>query len=78
MLLAMGRSVITYERNQTERPASDFVITLGGVVYLGWLAIYIIALRRLPNGEWWMLTALPAIWLADGGSLFDRAQDWQT
>ena len=68
VLLAMGRSVITYERNQTGRPASDFVITLGGVVYLGWLAIYIIALRRLPNGEWWMLTALPAIWLADGGA----------
>jgi len=68
VLLAMGQSVFAYERNQTRQPASDFVITLGGMVYLGWLAMYIIALRRLPNGEWWMLTALPAIWLADGGA----------
>ena len=38
------------------------------MVYLGWLAIYIIALRHLPDGDWWMLTGLPAIWLADGGA----------
>ena len=68
ILLAMGRSVVAYERNQTGQPASDFVITLGGLVYIGWLSIFILALRRLPDGEWWMLTALPAIWLADGGA----------
>ncbi len=73
VLLAMGRSVFSFERQQTTQPASDFVITLGGILYLGWLAIFILALRRLPNGEWWMLTALPAIWLADGGAyLFGR------
>lgn len=68
ILLAMGRGVFAYERGRVEKPASDFVITLGGLLYLGWLAIYILALRRLPNGEWWMLTALPAIWWADGGA----------
>jgi phosphatidate cytidylyltransferase len=68
VLLAMGWFVISFERGSCSQPGSDFVITLGGVVYLGWLAIFVIALRQLPNGQWWMLTALPPIWLADGGA----------
>lgn len=67
ILLAMGLGVFAYERGG-ETPASDFAITVGGVLYLGWLACYVLAMRRLPDGQWWMLTAFPAIWFADGGA----------
>ncbi len=48
--------------------ATDFVITLGGLVYLGWLGGTFIALRNLPDGFWWMLLALPAVWFSDLGA----------
>ncbi len=69
ILLTMAVCTRGYElsRNQS---ASDFAITLAGVFYLGWVGGYLISLRSVPNGEWWMLTALPAIWAADGGAFF--------
>ena len=69
ILLTMAVCIRGYElsRNQS---ASDFAITVAGIFYLGWVGSYLISLRSLPNGEWWALTALPAIWLADGGAFF--------
>ena len=69
ILLTMAICTRGYElsRNQS---ASDFAITVAGIFYLGWVGSYLISLRSLPNGEWWTLTALPAIWLADGGAYF--------
>jgi phosphatidate cytidylyltransferase len=46
----------------------DFAITLGGVLYLGWLGSYFISIRNLPDGLWWLLMILPAIWIADAGA----------
>lgn len=54
-----------YERGAA-RSGTDFAITLGGILLLGWIGPYLISLRRLPDGLWWMLTALPSVWLADG------------
>ncbi len=56
--------LVDYERGA---PASgtDFVITLGGLVYLGWMGGYLVALRELPEGLWWSATLLSAVWLAD-------------
>jgi phosphatidate cytidylyltransferase len=34
-------------------------------VYLGWIGGYLISLRNLPDGKWWLLTVLVAVWLAD-------------
>jgi phosphatidate cytidylyltransferase len=31
---------------------------------------FFIALRALPEGEWWLLVSLPALWLADSGAYF--------
>ncbi len=69
ILLTMAVCIRGYElsRNQS---ASDFAITLAGIFYLGWIGSYLISLRGLPGGEWWTLTALPAIWAADGGAFF--------
>lgn len=64
VLAAMTWHVIGYEHGQ-DSAAVDFAITLGGVLYLGWLGAYLISLRELPEGKWWLLLALPAIWVAD-------------
>jgi len=39
-------------------------------LYLGWVGSFFIALRALPFGLGWMLTALPATWLVDNGAYF--------
>lgn len=67
VLAAMGVHTLAYERGR-EEAAVDFAITLGGILYLGWLGGYFLSLRNLPNGEWWMLLALPAVAAADSGA----------
>ncbi len=47
-------------------PATDFSVTLSGILYLGWIGAYFISLRNLPDGLWWTLITLPAVWCADG------------
>ncbi len=74
MLAAMTLSVMTwhlvdYERG-AERSGSDFSITLSGVVYLGWVGAYLISLRELPDGRWWFLIVMPAVWFADSAAYF--------
>jgi phosphatidate cytidylyltransferase len=66
-LLGMTWHLVDYERGA---PASgtDFALTLGGALYLGWIGSYLISLRNLPDGEWWVLTALPSVWLADSAA----------
>jgi phosphatidate cytidylyltransferase len=56
-----------YERG-APRAGTDFVITLGGIFYLGWLGRYFVALRLLPDGTWWLLAALTSMWVADTGA----------
>jgi len=41
---------------------------MGGIIYLGWLGGYLISLRNLPDGLWWMMVALPTIWISDSGA----------
>ena len=68
-LLAMVYHLVAYERGE-EHAATDFGVTLGGILYLGWLGAYLISLRFLPDGFWWIMLALPAVWLADAGAFF--------
>lgn len=56
-----------YERG-AERSGTDFAVSLAGIVYLGWMGAFLISLRQLPQGEWWLLTALPAVWIADSAA----------
>jgi phosphatidate cytidylyltransferase len=58
---------VEYERGQ-DQASTDFSVTLAGGFYLGWIGAYLISLRNLPEGVWWVLTVLPAVWLADSGA----------
>jgi phosphatidate cytidylyltransferase len=69
ILAAMTWHLLDYEKGRNQA-ASDFAVTTAGIVYLGWIGAYLIALRNLPNGLWWFLIVLPTIWLADMAAYF--------
>jgi phosphatidate cytidylyltransferase len=67
ILAAMAWHLVDYERGAA-RSGTDFALTAAGILYVGWLGAYLISLRTLPQGEWWLLLALPSIWFADTGA----------
>ncbi len=67
VVAALTWHLVDYERG-APAAGTDFALTVAGLVYLGWLGRYFIALRSLPDGLWWVLTVLPAMWLADSGA----------
>lgn len=69
LLISMSWHLLDYERGR-DQSGSDFNVTVGGALYLGWIGAYLISLRDLPEGKWWILVVLPAVWLADSGAYF--------
>ncbi|MGA2503022.1 MAG: phosphatidate cytidylyltransferase [Anaerolineales bacterium] len=69
ILAAMTWHLFDYEKGRS-LAAADFVVTVGGIVYLGWIGAYLIDIRNLPNGIWWLALVLPAAWLADIAAYF--------
>ncbi len=69
ILLALTYHLLAYERGR-DLAASDFAVTVGGIAYLGWIGAYLVDLRNLPDGLWWLLLVLPSAWMADTGAYF--------
>ena len=69
VLAAMVFHLASYERGRDEA-AIDLVITLGGITYFGWIAAYLLDLRLLPNGMWWLLLVFTSVWVADSAAYF--------
>ncbi len=69
ILLAMAFHLVEFERGR-EQAAVDFGITIAGIAYLGWIGSYLLSLRFLPSGEWWVYAVLPSVWLVDSGAYF--------
>jgi len=65
----MTYHLIQYERGR-DQAATDFAISMSGVFYIGLLGSYLISLRQLSEGVWWVLLTLPSVWLADSGAYF--------
>lgn len=66
VLLAMAVHIVHYERGR-DQAALDFTVTVAGIVYLGWLGSYLLDLRQLPQGGWWLMLVLPIVWGGDTG-----------
>ncbi len=66
-LAAMAYHLVDYERGR-DNAATDFAITLGGLLYLGLIGSYLISIRFIPDGKWWLLLVLPSVMFADSGA----------
>lgn len=66
---AMIYHLIAFERGRNQA-ATDFAITIAGLLYLGWIGSYLVKLRTLPDGVWWFFLILPTAWFADTGAYF--------
>lgn len=67
VLASMTYHLVAFERGRNEA-ATDFGLTLTGALYIGWLGAYLVSLRNLPEGTWWLMTVLFGVWLADSGA----------
>jgi phosphatidate cytidylyltransferase len=68
-LVAMTWHLVDFERG-APRSGSDFGLTLGGIIYLGVIGAYLVSLRGLPDGLWWLLISLPVVWIGDSAAYF--------
>ena len=67
IFIAMGVHLVAYERGR-DQAALDFAVTVAGIVYLGWIGSYLLDLRQLPQGGWWLMIVLPIVWGGDTGA----------
>jgi len=70
LLLTLIWHLIAYEQRITDRPSSDWALTVAGALYLGWMGSLFIRLRDMPNGIWWLILACVPIWIGDSGAYF--------
>jgi phosphatidate cytidylyltransferase len=64
-LISQVWHLIDFERGASHS-GTDFAITIAGILYVGFVGSYLISLRLLPEGLWWLIVSLISIWLADG------------
>ena len=69
VLAAMTWHLIDFEKGR-DLAATDFTVTVAGIIYLGWIGAYLIDIRNLPDGLTWLALVLPAAWLADTAAYF--------
>lgn len=67
ILIAMAVHLIKYERGR-DQSALDFGVTVGGIVYVGWVGSYLLDLRNLPEGGWWFMLVMFCVWAGDSGA----------
>lgn len=67
ILALMAFHLIDYERGR-DQAGTDFATGAGGLVYIGWVGSYLLDIRALENGVWWILFILPTVWGADTGA----------
>ncbi|MBN1922143.1 MAG: phosphatidate cytidylyltransferase [Anaerolineae bacterium] len=66
-LLISGWQVL---RRSKVDPTASWALSLAGGLYLGMGGAYLLKLRLGVDGLWWVLTAIPAVWLADSMAYF--------
>jgi phosphatidate cytidylyltransferase len=69
ILIAITVHLLAYEHGR-DLAGVDFGITLGGAIYLGWIGAFLISLRQLENGTFWLLLVLLSVWFADSAAYF--------
>jgi len=70
LLLTLIWHLIAYETGVTDKPASDWALTVAGALYLGWMGNLFLQLRDLPDGLGWIILACVPVWIGDSGAYF--------
>ena len=69
IMLSMGAHLYAYEQGR-DKAGSDFAITLSAIFYIGILGAFMVSLRYLPQGQWWLMLTLFSVWVADSAAFF--------
>jgi phosphatidate cytidylyltransferase len=69
-LAAVLHSLWLVARSETQRGLNDWLVTVGGVLYVGWLGSYLIPLRQLDQDGQWAFLAIFATFANDTGAYF--------
>ena len=69
VLISMATHVYAYDHG-IDTAGLDFCFTLGGIIYVGWLGSYVMTLRFLPDGVYWILLAIMGVSISDIGAYF--------
>ena len=69
VFIAMLWAVRSYDKHNLHA-ANGFAVMVTGFVYFGWIGSYLLTLRNLENGFWWVMVCLLIIWLSDSGAFF--------
>ena len=68
-LISMAVHTFQYEAGHEKAPI-DFALTIGAIIYFGWIGSYFISIMFLPDGQWWLLLSIAIIAFADSGAYF--------
>jgi len=69
-LAAVLPSLWLIARGETERGLSEWLVVVGGVLYVGWLGSYLVPLRQLDNDGQWVFLAVFSAFANDTGAYF--------
>ena len=69
-LLTLAASGWQVLRRSGVTPSANWALSLAGGMYLGIGGAYLLRLRFGVDGLWWILTALPAVWIGDSAAYF--------
>ncbi len=67
LIITMVAMLASYSRGD-KIPAVNFGLTVAGALYIGWLGAHLVALRQVPDGEFWALLAIMTTGGADMGA----------
>jgi phosphatidate cytidylyltransferase len=67
ILCSSAYHLIEFEKNPETNPG-NLGSSLSVILYIGWLGSYILSIRSLENGFWWLLLVLPVVWIADSAA----------
>lgn len=66
-LLTIAYHIYAYDQG-SKTAGLDFCFTLGGIIFVGWLGSYVIALRYLPDGLYWIILSILGVGISDIGA----------
>lgn len=69
-LVTLGELTKRHKNPDKKDPTAQWAMTLAGGIYLGIGSSFLLRLRAMDDGMWWMFTALPIIWVSESGAYF--------